>query len=91
MIPAPEGITTEDYKTYSSRWVGNAMRACPAEVPWQRVINSQGKISDRPGALKQRQLLEAEGVQFVKDKANLKQLLWPQPEPENKPIQASLF
>jgi methylated-DNA-protein-cysteine methyltransferase-like protein len=37
------------------------------EVPWQRVINAQGKISPRGvglGALLQRELLEEEGVEF---------------------------
>ena len=37
------------------------------EVPWQRVINAQGRISPRGeglGALLQRELLEAEGVEF---------------------------
>ena len=91
MIAPPEGITAEEYKTYGSRWVGNAMRACPPDVPWQRVINSQGKISDRPGAHKQRQLLETEGIQFVKDKANLNTYMWPESAGEKKPIQPSLF
>ena len=38
-----------------------------ADVPWQRVINAQGKISPRGaglGALLQRELLEEEGVEF---------------------------
>ena len=37
------------------------------DVPWQRVINAQGKISPRGvgfGALLQRELLEGEGVEF---------------------------
>ena len=37
------------------------------DVPWQRVINAQGKISPRGeglGALLQRELLEEEGVEF---------------------------
>ncbi|GFE57080.1 MGMT family protein [Geobacter sp. AOG1] len=53
----------------TARTVGFAMAALPAghDVPWQRVINSQGKVSPRrsgDGDLIQRQLLEAEGVQF---------------------------
>ena len=49
-----------------ARVVGYAMAACPDDVPWQRVINSQGKISLRPGggAERQRQLLEDEDVEF---------------------------
>ena len=62
LIPSPEDISAEDYATSSSRWVGLAMAACPDDVPWQRVINSQGKISQRPEAGKQKQLLEAEGL-----------------------------
>ncbi|MBK6795054.1 MAG: MGMT family protein [Anaerolineales bacterium] len=49
------------------------MANCPDDVPWQRVINSQGKISERPGAERQRPLLEAEGVVFdAKGKVDLK-------------------
>jgi methylated-DNA-protein-cysteine methyltransferase-like protein len=52
------------------------MAACPNDVPWQRVINSQGKISHRAGGLKQRELLEAEGVEFVKDRVDLMKFGW---------------
>jgi len=51
------------------RVVGFALAVLPeqTDVPWQRVINSQGRISARQdseqGAL-QRALLEAEGVRF---------------------------
>lgn len=53
----------------TARQVGYAMAALSADdrsVPWQRVINSQGQISLRPGqgGAIQRQLLEAEGVEF---------------------------
>ncbi|MEW5960925.1 MAG: MGMT family protein [Chloroflexota bacterium] len=53
----------------TARMVGYAMAALPygSDVPWQRVINRQGKISPRgPGndSLHQQQLLEAEGVAF---------------------------
>lgn len=54
------------------RMVGYALAALRTtqdglEVPWQRVINSQGKISshgDGFGSAIQRQLLEDEGIQF---------------------------
>jgi methylated-DNA-protein-cysteine methyltransferase-like protein len=52
------------------------MAACPNDVPWQRVINSQGMISHRAGGLKQRELLEAEGVEFVKDRVDLMKFGW---------------
>jgi methylated-DNA-protein-cysteine methyltransferase related protein len=47
------------------RTVGEAMNACPDDVPWQRVINSRGTIS-LGGATggRQRALLEEEGVVF---------------------------
>jgi len=91
MIPAPVGVEPEEYKAFSPRWVGSAMAACPDGVPWQRVINSQGKISKRPGAEKQRQLLEKEGVVFVKDKVDLKLYQWRGPGHEDEPRQARLF
>lgn len=64
MIPTPEGMNLRDYETFAARWVGGAMAACPDDVPWQRVINAQGKISLRRGAEKQRALLLAEGINF---------------------------
>lgn len=52
-----------------ARQVGYAMFALQrgTAVPWQRVVNAQGKVSRRrvPGAeLTQRMLLEREGVRF---------------------------
>ena len=52
-----------------ARQVGYAMHALPSgtRVPWQRVINAQGKVSlrRRPGAdITQRILLEREGIRF---------------------------
>ena len=50
------------------RMVGYAMAALMEDdVPWQRIVNAQGGISPRAdgdGALIQRRLLEAEGIQF---------------------------
>ncbi len=91
MLPAPNGVDLETYKTYGPRWVGGAMAACPEDVPWQRVINSQGKISERPGAVKQRQLLEAEGIEFVKEKVDLKKYGWHGLDEANEPRQEKLF
>lgn len=57
----------------SARMVGYAMAALRhihrPEVPWQRVINRQGKISihDPFGKSIQRKLLEEEGVYFDKN------------------------
>jgi methylated-DNA-protein-cysteine methyltransferase-like protein len=49
------------------------MAALPfdTDVPWQRVINRQGKVSPRAGGsggALQRQILEAEGVHFDEKK-----------------------
>ena len=91
LIPPPEEIDPGAYIAFSPRWVGGAMAACPGDVPWQRVINSQGKISKRPGADKQRLLLEAEGILFVKDKIDLKMYQWRGPGEDAQPRQARLF
>ncbi len=53
----------------TARMVGYALAALKegCDVPWQRVINRQGKISPHGyglGSLVQRELLEAEGVVF---------------------------
>jgi methylated-DNA-protein-cysteine methyltransferase-like protein len=91
MIPPPVGVDFDSYKAFSPRWVGGAMAACPDDVPWQRVINSQGKISERSGAERQRQLLEEEGVIFVKDKIDFKKYGWRGPGEADEPRQESLF
>jgi len=92
MIPAPMGVELEGYAAFAARWVGGAMAACPDDVPWQRVINSQGRISQRPGAERQRQLLEQEGVEFdPKDRVDLKKYGWSGGDEDNLPKQASLF
>ena len=50
-----------------ARLVGYAMHALPrgSNVPWQRVVNAQGAISvGGESGVRQRQLLEKEGVRF---------------------------
>ncbi len=89
LLPPPAEIDLETYQALSPRWVGSAMAACPDDVPWQRVINAQGKISNRPGAQRQRQLLEQEGIVFVKDKVNLKVYQW-RGRGQDEPWQADL-
>ncbi len=63
----------------------------PDDVPWQRVINSQGKISGKSNTKKQRALLEQEGLVFVKDKLDLKTCQWGSPELKDPPVQTTLF
>ena len=50
----------------TARIVGFATAGTPAgqDIPWQRVVNSMGKVSDRDGAGHQRNRLLAEGVKF---------------------------
>ncbi len=64
LLPPPEGVEEKAYLALGPRWVGAAMAHCPEHVPWQRVINSKGEISLRPGGEEQRRLLEEEGVAF---------------------------
>ena len=49
---------------HGARTVGWAMRHCPPDLPWHRVVNARGRISPRAGGSSQRALLEAEGVAF---------------------------
>lgn len=58
--------------TCTPRMVGYAMAALSADddVPWQRVINRQGTISERKGGggtSRQYELLKAEGIEFDYD------------------------
>jgi methylated-DNA-protein-cysteine methyltransferase-like protein len=90
MIPAPEGVDEKAYQAFGPRWVGSARAKCPQDVPWQRVINSRGEISLRPGAERQRQLLEEEGVQFNEhNRIDLKLFGWQSSPAE--PDQPNLF
>jgi methylated-DNA-protein-cysteine methyltransferase-like protein len=82
-IPCPDSIPPEAYLVYRARWAGSAMAACPGDVPWQRVINAQGKISPRRGAEMQRTLLENEGVVFdQRDRVDLARFGWRGPADE---------
>ena len=70
-----------------ARTVGYALAAVTeaSGVPWQRVINSQGRISLRgaEGYGEQRTLLEAEGIQFdAQGRVDLKRFGWSGPGSE---------
>jgi len=91
LLPQPKDISTADYQMSAARWVGLAMAACPDDVPWHRVINSQGKISHQANAAKQKQLLLSEGVLFSKEKINLDEYQWPGPGLSCQPKQGRLF
>lgn len=82
---------------YTARTVGYVMHAADSEnVPWQRVINSQGKCSTDKLLLPhniQQKILEEEGVLFNdKGKCDLEKYRW-FPEGFGKPTddQPSLF
>lgn len=71
----------------AARAVGYALRASGGKnVPWQRVINARGRISDRTpveGPLIQKVLLQAEGVQFnAGDACDLNRYRWEPRNPE---------
>ena len=70
----------------TARVAGYAMAAVRPDhdVPWQRVINSQGRVSQRregaEGDVRQRRMLEAEGVGFdAYDRVDLAEVTWPGP------------
>lgn len=63
----------------TARMVGYALAATPdeIEIPWHRIVNSQGKISLRIYEDLQRKLLESEGVEFDKTgKISLRKYGW---------------
>ncbi len=64
-----------------ARQVGYALHDLPpgSSLPWQRVINARGEVSRRSEAGWegfQRQLLEAEGVEFRQDRVDLERYRW---------------
>ncbi|MEP6945036.1 MAG: MGMT family protein [Acidobacteriota bacterium] len=65
---------------YTARAVGYVMHASEEGVPWQRVINSQGKCSTGRLTIPlnlQQEILEAEGVVFSRSgKCDLNKFRW---------------
>ena len=78
-------IATLNENRLSARAVGWAMHGCPANVPWQRVVNASGgcstdRIPDIPEGL-QRAMLEQEGVEFrANGTLDLERYRWTPPE-----------
>ncbi|MFT7244277.1 MAG: methylated-DNA-protein-cysteine methyltransferase-like protein [Candidatus Azotimanducaceae bacterium] len=60
-----------------ARLVGRILSRLPAEsrLPWYRVINSQGKISN-PNPKRQQQLLELDGVEVKLLRVKLRSYQW---------------
>lgn len=90
MIPPGKVATYGQIAAYlgnhrAARTVGWALRALPEglDVPWHRVVNSQGRISlsgRGGGAQQQRAMLEEEGVSFDEGgRINLKRYRWEGP------------
>lgn len=62
----------------AARVVGWAMRCCPDNVPWQRVVMADGSITGGLYAHIRKALLEAEGVPFLMDgRVDMKSCRWP--------------
>lgn len=63
----------------SARVVGWAMRCCPSNLPWQRVVMADGSITGGKYANIRKALLEAEGVTFLMDgRVDMKSCSWPE-------------
>ncbi len=85
MLPPSDYAEPQTMRRLAPRWVGTALRKTPRglAIPWQRVINSRGRISFPPGspqAAEQKRLLESEGVHFDgSGKVNLQRFGWAGP------------
>jgi methylated-DNA-protein-cysteine methyltransferase-like protein len=63
----------------AARAVGTAMRTCPGDVPWHRVVNASGGISRRArmeSMLTQRMLLMREGIPLRGGRVALRRYRW---------------
>jgi methylated-DNA-protein-cysteine methyltransferase related protein len=81
---------------YTARTVGYVMHGADSEsVPWQRVINSQGKCSTGRMTIPmnlQQELLEAEGIEFsASGKCDLRKYQWLSPDAGKDDDHPSLF
>jgi methylated-DNA-protein-cysteine methyltransferase-like protein len=79
MIPLPEGVDSETFVEFGALWVSGAVASSPDDVPWQRVVNSKGEISEKNGADARRHklLLEEEGILFgVRGRIDMKKFGW---------------
>src|SRR5690606_39297020 len=62
-----------------ARLVGRALRGCPADVPWHRVVASPGRIAFPPGSEdyeEQLRRLQAEGVACLGGRIDMRRFGW---------------
>ena len=80
---------------YTARKVGYVMHGADTEnVPWQRVINSQGTCSTGKMTLPhnlQQDMLETEGIEFRNGKCDLEKVRWLPDLSKQGPERPSLF
>ena len=77
---ATYGLIAQIEGTCTPRMVGYALFNAKPEmhIPWQRVVNSSGKISlkDPEANILQQALLEREGIVFSAGRIDLNKFLW---------------
>lgn len=62
----------------AARQVGWAMRVCPDDIPWQRVVKADGEVTGGEYTEIRRAMLETEGVGFLPDgRVDMKKFGWP--------------
>jgi methylated-DNA-protein-cysteine methyltransferase-like protein len=79
MLPVPAGVDGDTYLEFGALWVSTALTSCPDDVPWQRVVNSKGEISEQDGleAKRHKLMLDDEGVLFgVRGRIDMKKFGW---------------
>ena len=79
MLPLPTGVDGDTFLEFGALWVSGAVANSPDDIPWHRVVNSKGEISERNGLEAKRHtlLLEDEGVVFgVRGRIDMKKYGW---------------
>ena len=62
----------------AARVVGWAMRCCPEEIPWQRVVKADGTVAGGLFCEMRRAMLKDEGVLFLPDgRVDMARCAWP--------------
>lgn len=65
-----------------ARLVGYALHNCPADVPWHRIVNAQGRMSlptDSTAGLAQHRRLAEEGIAMIGGRIDLARYRWEPP------------